>query len=80
VVEAFNCKDSPSQIALLFVADGAGGGVGSTKLNEATGAEGQSFKTTYTLVYIPASNVVMVTTPEELLVKVVVIKVPAGLV
>jgi len=46
VVVAFNCKDSPSQIALLLVADGAGGGFGSTKLKGPTGVDGQLFNTT----------------------------------
>jgi len=67
VVVAFNCKDSPSQIALLLVADGAGGGFGSTKLNGPTGADGQLVNTTYTLEYVPDGSDGIVTTPLELL-------------
>jgi hypothetical protein len=51
----------------LFVADGTGGGVGSTKLKGPTGAEGQLVNTTYTLEYVPDGRDGIVTTPLELL-------------
>ena len=70
VVVAFNCNNSPSQIAPLFVAVGTGGGVGSTKLNGPTDVDGQLVNTTYTLEYVPAGSNGMVITPLELLVMV----------
>ena len=46
VVDAVSCKDSPSHRLLVPVALGVGGGVGSTRLNGPTAAEGQLFSTT----------------------------------
>jgi hypothetical protein len=51
----------------LFVADGTGGGVGSTKLNGPTGTDGQLVNTTYTFEYVPAGSDGMINTPLELL-------------
>jgi hypothetical protein len=80
VVDAIKFRVLPLHKAFTFDITGVAGGVGSVKLNEATGAEGQLFNTTYTLVYVPAGSDGMVITPLELLVIVVVINVPAGLV
>ena len=48
VLVAFKFKVDPLQSALLLVAVGAAGGLGSLKLNGPTGADGQLFKTTNT--------------------------------
>ena len=48
VLVAFKFRVDPLQSALLLVAVGAAGGLGSLKLNGPAGAEGQLFKTTYT--------------------------------
>jgi len=80
VVDALRFRVLPLHKGFTFGIVGVAGGVGSVKLNDATGADGQLFNTTYTLEYEPAGSDGIVITPTELLVKVVVIKAPAGLV
>jgi hypothetical protein len=65
VVFAKRFNVEPLHTALLLVATGVAGGVGSDKVNGPTGAEGQPFRLTTILSYTPAGRFPIVSTPDE---------------
>ena len=68
VVDALRFRVLPLHKGLTFGMVGVAGGVGSTKLNGPTDAEGQFDNTTNTLEYVPAGSDCIVITPLALLV------------